>query len=444
MIESASSSSGWPFGTGSPPGAGGAETTGRHVVVFAEDDTGPEALLSDVAGLSSVASSREFGAEGMDMAQATGADATYFAELGIAVVSADTNQLAALQTAPAAQGRVLSVSPELVHHVLAESGDYVRGYRDGITDLASRLVDGAGAGAAAVRGGGSGVRAQFSDNDAATWGLQATRVTSSARSGAGIKVAVLDTGMDLQHPDFAGRAITSKSFIDGVATAQDGHGHGTHCIGTSCGPKDPDSSRRYGIAHGADIFVGKVLSDQGSGSDSGILAGIDWAITNGVAVISMSLGADIPHSHPPYNQAGRRALNRGTLIIAAAGNNAQRPNDPGFVGAPANSPGIIAVAAADSALGIAFFSARSTPNRGGQVDVAGPGVDVYSSWPMPKRYNTISGTSMATPHAAGIAALWAEASGQRGIGLWGALLKELRRMPLPSFDVGGGLVTAAQ
>src|SRR4051812_17066661 len=221
MIESASSSSGWPFGTGSQPGAGGAETTGRHVVVFAEDDTGPEALLSDVAGLSSVASSREFGAEGMDMAQATGADATYFAELGIAVVSADTDQLAALQTAPAAQGRVLSVSPELVHHVLAESGDYVRGYRDGITDLAARLDDGSGgARAAAVRSAGGGVRAQFFDNDAATWGLQATRVTSSARSGAGIKVAVLDTGMDLQHPDFAGRAITSKSFIDGVATAQ--------------------------------------------------------------------------------------------------------------------------------------------------------------------------------------------------------------------------------
>src|SRR4051795_2777827 len=82
MIESASSSSGWPFGNGSQPGAGGAETTGRHVVVFAEDDTEPEAVLSDVAGLSSVASSREFGAEGMDMAQVNGADAAYFAELG--------------------------------------------------------------------------------------------------------------------------------------------------------------------------------------------------------------------------------------------------------------------------------------------------------------------------------------------------------------------------
>jgi subtilisin family serine protease len=256
-------------------------------------------------------------------------------------------------------------------------------------------------------------------------------------------VAVLDTGMDLMHPDFAGRSITSRSFIPGQPV-QDGHGHGTHCIGTACGPKSPSGTRRYGVAHEAEIFVGKVLSDQGSGDDSGILAGIEWAVANQCAVISMSLGADVNAPHPPYNVAGRRALRRGSLIIAAAGNNADRPSNPGFVGVPANSPDILAVGALDNGLRLAWFSARSLPSRGGQLDIAGPGVDVYSSWPMPMRYNTISGTSMATPHVAGIAALAAQATGRRGLELWATLLKESRRLQQKSVDVGAGLSLAPQ
>jgi subtilisin family serine protease len=257
-------------------------------------------------------------------------------------------------------------------------------------------------------------------------------------------VAVLDTGLDETHPDFAGRSIVSQSFVPGVATAHDGHGHGTHCVGTSCGPQSPATGPRYGIAYGADIYVGKVLSDQGSGADSAILGGMNWAVANNCQIVSMSLGADVPQVHPPYRVAGRRALNHGTLVIAAAGNNANRPGNAGFVGAPANSPHIIAVGALDEQLAVTYFSARSNPVRGGQVDVAGPGLHVYSSWPMPKRYNTISGTSMATPHAAGIAALWAEATGFEGWRLWAVLAKESQRLLQPSADVGGGLVMAPQ
>ena len=145
--------------------------------------------------------------------------------------------------------------------------------------------------------------------------------------------------------------------------------------------------RRYGVAYDADIFVGKVLSDQGSGSDASILAGINWAMEQGCAVISMSLGANVAQVHPPYTVVGRRALDKGSLIIAAAGNNADRVNKKfGFVGPPANSPYIMAVGALTQQLNTAFFSARTLDINGGQVDVAGPGYQVYSSWPMPNRY----------------------------------------------------------
>lgn len=438
MIESGSSSGGWEAtGSGSPVST--AQTTGRYVVVF-EDGAEPQETLTAAAGLSSMADSRDFDSQAMDMAQTEGSEATVFAELGIAVVAIDPERLGAMQTSQAARGAIVDVAPELIHHVLTEPADYLRGYRDGVNDLAGRLGgdEDEAAGDSAAQAGPS---ASFADNDEFTWGLQATRVSTSSRSGDGVKVAVLDTGLDATHPDFVGRDITAASFIPG-ASPHDGHGHGTHCIGTACGPKAPSGSRRYGVAYECDIFTGKVLSDEGSGSDAGILAGINWAVANDCAVISMSLGADIARPHPPYSTAGRRALARGSLIIAAAGNNANRPGDKGFVGAPANSPDILAVGALDSRLRVARFSARSLPGRGGQVDVAGPGVDVYSSWPMPTRYHTISGTSMATPHVAGLAALWSKATGRRGLELWATLAKESRRLPRPSVDVGSGLSLA--
>jgi subtilisin family serine protease len=422
---------------GSFPAVSTAQTTGRYVVVFAEEADDPSSVLGSVAGLGNVASSRDFEDQAVDMADTEGADATVMQDLGMAVVTADPDQVGALQTSAAARGNVVAVAPELVHHAMPS--DYLRGYLHGVTDVAERLgLEPAEQGAV---GSPASPRASFQDTDQLTWGLQATLAATSGRSGRGVRVAVLDTGMDTRHPDFVGRSITARSFVSGESV-QDGHGHGTHCIGTACGPKAPAGSRRYGVAYEAEIWVGKVLSNRGSGSDGGILAGINWAVANGVPIISMSLGADVPQQHPPYTYAGRRALQRGSLIIAAAGNNATRPGNPGFVAAPANSPDVLAVAAVDSGESVARFSARTLAGRGGQVDVAAPGVGVYSSWPMPVRYRSISGTSMATPHVAGLAALWVQATGRRGLELWGILSKESRRSGEPSVDVGSGLAQA--
>ncbi|WP_448608953.1 S8 family serine peptidase [Geodermatophilus sp. URMC 60] len=404
-------------------------TTGRSVVVFADPDEDGAATLRRLVGLSDVADSRDVEPGDADARALRQAEAVVFPGLGLAVAAVDPQRLAR-------DGSVLAVTPELVHRVLPEVPEgYLVGYRDAVADLTGRLLDLPGDTAEPAT-------PPYADTPQHTWGLQATEVLASPRTGRGIRVAVLDTGFDTAHPDFAGRAVTATSFVAGEAP-QDGHGHGTHCVGTACGPRAPEGSRGYGVAPDAEVFVGKVLSDEGAGTDAEILAGIAWAVRNGCQVISMSLGADVAEPSPAYTAAGRRALDQGTLIVAAAGNNADRENrDVGFVGVPANSPDILAIGALDPSLAVAWFSARSSAVPGGQVDLAGPGVDVYSSWPLPDRYNTINGTSMATPHVAGLAALWAEETGLRGRELWQTLTRAARRLTAPSVDVGSGLPLA--
>ena len=149
----------------------------------------------------------------------------------------------------------------------------------------------------------------------------------------------------------------------------------------------------------------------------------------------MSLGAQIP-PQPSYTAAGAAALGAGCLIVAAAGNASARPGSINSAGAPANSPTIVSVGALDSSLRVASFS------NGGKVDI-GPGANTFSSWPRPQSHNTISGTSMATPHVAGCAALWAQSNASlRGIALRAKLTSTARHLPLPATDVGAGLVQA--
>jgi subtilisin len=437
----------------------GGEFTGKYLVLL-HDDGMKEGLaaIKSAAGLSEVCNAADYDGAAVEMAEAEDAEVFVLDKLKVAVVNADPTQLSGLRSAAADDGAILAVEPERIMYALALPGDptdpqfpfeYLRGYRDAVNHLYASLTG------APAEGEGFEPEAVFADNAQFTWGLQATRVNQSRFSGRGIRVAVLDTGFDLDHPDFVGRTVVSRSFIQGQAV-NDLNGHGTHCIGTALGPQQPAGAvRRYGCAFRADIFAGKVLSNQGSGADSGILAGINWAISNQCRVISMSLGARVQPGETfsaIYETVAQRALrsNPGTLIVAAAGNESNRPGSIAPVGRPANCPSILAVGAVDSNLRIARFSSGGINPNGGGVDVAGPGVAIFSSAPVPAapgwpaRYHTISGTSMATPHVAGIAAMWLESrgAGTTAQALWQLLTGNARRLTLPSRDVGAGFVQA--
>lgn len=424
------------------------ETTGRYLVLLPEEDidAGIRAL-SDSIGNVGVARSGDFVANSFSAEELDSPRASIFDSLGIASISLDPDQKRSLETVATNNSSILAVEPERIVYALGDdqfnglSFDYLKGYRDAINHLVDRALPTTETKISATA---------VVENDS-TWGLQVTKVLESRFSGKGIRVAVLDTGFDLNHPDFAGRQITSKSFVMGE-DAQDVNGHGTHCIGTACGSNSPSTVLpRYGIAYNAEIFAGKVLSNRGSGGDQGILAGIEWAVASRCQVISMSLGAATRPGDTYsriYERAAQRALRNQTLIIAAAGNESdRRVGQINPVGYPANCPSIMAVGAITDQMGISFFSTRSINPNGGEVDIVAPGGNVfdsqiYSSWPMPKRYNRISGTSMATPHVAGIAALYAESSGQTGQALWNLLMNNAKRLPLIPIDAGVGLAQA--
>jgi len=403
--------------------------TGRYLITFKEGaaDAGIKSLMSK-RGLR-VASARDFESQAVDLAAADDAQAVVFPEIGVALVSGEAAAEHGVTAAEfvAEDTPTQSVDPEYFMFALQTNpGDYLRG----VLRTAEMIYEDLGHWTAAVTPGE--VSAAVAG---VTWGLAACKVPPSHFDGHRIKVAVLDTGFDIGHPEFAGRSFVTNTFVG--QPVQDLHGHGTHTTGTACGPQSPPGAiPRYGIGYRTQIFVGKVLSNSGSGTQAQVLAGMNWAIANKCAVISMSLGAQIP-VQPSYTSAGQAALNAGCLIIAAAGNASNRPGNIQPAGAPANSPTIMSVGALDSALRVAVFS------NGGKIDIAAPGVSVFSSWPRPMLHNTISGTSMATPHVAGCAALWAQTSPHlRGTTLRAKLTSTAKHLPLPPTDVGAGLVQA--
>lgn len=288
----------------------------------------------------------------------------------------------------------------------------------------------------------------------ATWGVEATGADQSSFDGAGVTVAVLDTGIEKSHPAFDGISIVDGSnYVDFTGEGlHDAGGHGTHCAGTAFG-RDVNGTR-IGVARGVeDVLIGKVLGDNGGGTDA-LIAAMDWAVRERANVISMSLGYDFPglvdrlvnQGNWPVDLAtslglsifrqnldvfnavlekieaiarasGSLGLGDGTLVVAASGNESQADSDPDHrlpASLPSASAGVMSVAAlgqgAPGGYSVAGFS-------NGAVTIGAPGVGVTSaalggglvSW---------NGTSMATPHVAGLAALWFEkerATGPNGL-----------------------------
>ncbi len=283
-----------------------------------------------------------------------------------------------------------------------------------------------------------------------TWGLEAIGLLKSKFTGKGIDIAVLDTGFYLDHQDFEGRSIQGKSFIQDEDWDKDGNGHGTHCTGTAAGNISHIDGRRYGVANESNIVIGKVLSNVGTGSTSGIIDAIDWAIEKKFKIISMSLGMPVGVGEPPsliFEHVGQTALSENILLIAAAGNNSSRPSLPRPVSSPANAESIMAIAALDQQLRVAKFSNGGiNAANGGRVDLSGPGVGVFSSFsklaPNGSLYATLNGTSMATPHVSGVAALYFEAYPDDSASeIWRKLEKRTKQLSGQLIrDVGQGLI----
>ncbi len=230
--------------------------------------------------------------------------------------------------------------------------------------------------------------------DVADWGHAVIGVPEAWKKtkGKGVRVAVLDTGIDHRHRDLKGKIVASKDFTGSRSGDSDVQGHGTHCAGVVLAAEN--GVGMVGVAPEAELIVAKVLDDNGSGLSTWIAAGIDWAVEQKADVISMSLGS--PAADPRIKAACDRARAKGVIVIAAAGNEGPRE---GTVGYPGSFDGVVCVAAVDNRLAVAGFS-----SRGAAVMVAAPGVNVRSCYPG-DRFATMSGTSMATPYVAGCAAL---------------------------------------
>ncbi|MBH0243074.1 S8 family peptidase [Streptomyces cavourensis] len=232
-----------------------------------------------------------------------------------------------------------------------------------------------------------------------SWGLDRIDQTETAgdnaynypdSAGEGVTAYVIDTGVRVTHEDFEGRATSGFDAVDNDDDADDGNGHGTHVAGTIAGAS-------HGVAKKAKIVAVRVLDDNGSGTTEQVIAGIDWVAANasGPSVANMSLGGG---ADPALDEAVQKAIAAGVTFGVAAGNES---SDAGQV-SPARVPEAITVASSTEADEQSSFS-----NYGSIVDIYAPGSDITSTWnDSDTGTNTISGTSMATPHVVGAAAVY--------------------------------------
>jgi len=245
--------------------------------------------------------------------------------------------------------------------------------------------------------------------------IQAPLVWDAGFRGQGMKIGIVDTGIDSGHDDFEGRVVAMTSYVGGDGT--DDNGHGTHVASIVAGTGASSGGKYQGVASGASLYTAKVLDARGNGAMSGVMAGIEWAVDQGVQVINLSLGSDGPCD-------GTDALSTlcdevvqqfGIVVCAAAGN-----AGPGAstVGSPGCARWVITIGAVDDADNVTNFSSRG-PTSDGRVkpDVVFPGAGIVAAQAdgtalgpvVAPGYVQLSGTCMATPHAAGAVALLLQA-----------------------------------
>ncbi len=282
--------------------------------------------------------------------------------------------------------------------------------------------------------------------------IGAPEAWNAGYDGTDVTVAVLDTGIDANHPDVAGKVVGSKSFVSD--TVVDGNGHGTHVASTIAGSGTASGGSRKGVAPGAKLLVGKVLGDGGSGTFEGIIAGMEWAAAEQHAdIVSMSLGGCCSDGSDPASVAvDNLTASTGTLFVIAAGNDGPVRET---ISAPGSADAALTVAATNKQDGLAGFSSRG-PRPGNlalKPEIAAPGVDIIAARaagtslgsPVDANYTKASGTSMATPHVAGAAAILAQRHPDwKAAELKAALMSTTKDVGNTVYQVGAGRLDVAR
>ncbi|SNY29987.1 S8 family peptidase [Paractinoplanes atraurantiacus] len=288
--------------------------------------------------------------------------------------------------------------------------------------------------------------------DRSTAQIGAPQAWAAGLDGQGVKVAVLDTGADASHPDLAGKIDEARDF-SGSADTGDHFGHGTHVAATVAGTGAGSNGTRKGVAPAARLLIGKVLDDSGSGYESGIIAGMEWAAGAGARVINMSLGGSATDGTDPMSAAvNELSESTGALFVVAAGNEGASYQ----VGTPGAAADALTVGAVDRDDRIADFSSRGprVGDEGLKPEITAPGVGIVAAraagtemgTPVDELYTAASGTSMATPHVAGAAAIVAQQHpGWTGRQIKDELVSTARTTPdTPVFSQGAGRVDLAR
>ncbi len=251
------------------------------------------------------------------------------------------------------------------------------------------------------------------------WSLNLYRVPAAWKQsrGRGVRVAVLDTGIDADHPDLNDALEAARDFTGSRAGPIDRNGHGTHVAGTIAARQN--DTGLVGVAPDCRLLVAKVLGDDGAGHDAAIARGIAWSVESGADILSLSFGSRQPST--AIYRALQQAVDKGRFVICAAGNDGR----PDSVNYPARLPMSVAVSAVNRNGQIADFS-----SRGPEVDIAAPGQDIVSTW-LHGGYAKLSGTSMAAPFVSGVVALvlakHRQSGGKTPFRTQAELLEHLRR-----------------